>query len=75
MKDIVMITAKLEMPTERKLRMVAAQKGVSRSEVVRLAIGEYLEKFQVVAISNLPHPPFAEPVPLVFIAPVEGATP
>ena len=71
MKDIIMITAKLEAPTEKKLRMVAAQKGVSRSEVVRLAIGEYLERFRIVSISDLPHPPFAEHVPLIVVAPVE----
>ena len=60
MKEIVLITAKLEAPTEKKLRMVAAQKGVSRSEVVRLAIGEYLERFRIVSISDLP-PLFTEP--------------
>jgi len=61
MDEIVLITAKLPVDEEKKLRMVAAQKGVSRSEVVRLAIGEYLKKFRIVSISDLPHPPFAEP--------------
>ena len=70
MNGIVMITAKLEAPTEKKLRMVAAQKGVSRSEVVRLAIGQYLEHYQVISVSELPHLEDAEPIPSIEISPL-----
>jgi hypothetical protein len=55
-----------------KLRLIAAHKKVSRSAVVRLALSEFISKYEVVSISNLPHPLFAEPVPLVKIKEVEG---
>lgn len=48
------INVKLEKDIDRKLRMIAANKEVSRSEVVRLAVEAFIAQFDVITVSALP---------------------
>lgn len=55
-----------------QLKKIADSKHVSRSDVVRWAMENFVRENRVVSVSNLPHPPDAEPVPLVIVAPAES---
>ena len=54
--------------TDLALRMISQRLQVSRSDVVRAAIIEYLKRFEdVIKVTTLPHPEGATPVPVVSV--------
>jgi len=67
MEEKIYLNTQVETNIDAQLRLIAAQKKVSRSEIIRLAIGEYLQQYQVVSTAVLPHPEGAQEVPLVFV--------
>lgn len=63
--------------TEKALQIIAKEKGVSRSDVVRWAIMEYIKSFEdVLKITVLPGPKEAAVIPVVEVKdklhPIEG---
>jgi hypothetical protein len=52
------------------LRELAAKKRTSRSDIVRIAISEYIDKYRVVGVSELPGPSDGSkytPVPVILV--------
>lgn len=71
-EELTFANTQITIELDSKIRAIAAQRRISRSEVVRMAIESFIAKYEVISITDLPHPPDAEPVPLVLVVPVEG---
>ena len=75
----VYINTLVDHETNDRLRTIALRRSIalggqyiSRSDMVRMAVSEFIAKYEVVSISNLPHPPGAESVPLVVVREVQA---
>lgn len=54
--------------TEKALQIIAKEKGVSRSDVVRWAIMEYLKSYEnLLKVTILPGPDDADEIPVVEV--------
>jgi hypothetical protein len=67
-KDTIFINALVPVEDDMALRFIGASLRLSRSEVVRIAIHEFIERNkEVVEVSSLPHPKGAEVVPVLSV--------
>lgn len=66
-EELVWANTKVPVSMDVTLRRIAAEKKVSRSEVVRIAIDEYISKYEVVGVERLPGPEDADCPVLVII--------
>ena len=69
-EEIIVINAKVPIGMDQILREMAAKRRKSRSEIVRIAIFEFVDKYRVVGVSELPGPATGEaytPVPVVVV--------
>jgi hypothetical protein len=67
-KDTIFINALVPMEDDIALRFIGASLRLSRSELVRMAISEFIEnRKDLVDVSALPRPDGAESVPVVEV--------
>ena len=67
-KSTIFLNTQVPVETDLALRMISQRLQVSRSDVVRAAIIEYLKRFEdVIKVTTLPHPENATPVPVVEV--------
>ena len=62
------IPLRIDKPTHRKLKMIAAHEGGAMVDQIRVMVNcKYAEIFDVVGEGELPHPEDAEPVKVLYI--------
>jgi hypothetical protein len=67
-KDNVFVNTLVPLEDDIALRFIGAQMRMNRSELVRLAIKEFIERNEdVVKVTTLPGPKGATPVPVVEV--------
>ena len=67
-KGTTFVNTLVPVETDLALRMISQRLQVSRSDVVRAAIIEYLKRFEdVIKVTTLPRPENASPVPVVEV--------
>lgn len=65
--ELTFVNTQVTTELDMKLRRLAAEQRVSRSEIVRIAIEKYLAEYTVVSIDVLPGPDDAEVIPVVTV--------
>lgn len=67
-KDQVYVPTKMPIEMDEAMRIIAKELGVSRSDVIRFAVKDFLEKYQdQIKVSKLPGPEDADFVPVVEV--------